>query len=314
MQKLKTGVLLLGFLICSLTAASLIKPTAAHRQNPPAKTTAREDAYRANNLGVALLEQFKHKEASDAFKRALQLAPDLAVARINLGIALFNIPDLPAAQRELQAAATAVPSAPQPPYLLGLAAKTHNRPDEAIPYFEKVLQIDPNDVGANVNLGQLYAQQRKYPQAIAVLRTAVAAEPYNATALYNLGTALIRGGQRDEGQKVIAQFQELRQRGTGTTLGTNYLEQGRYAEAVASTGAEPDLVDKSVPEVTFTDVTASALPAAGDWPTTDEALEQNTGAVSLFDYDSDGDLDLLEVAGGKQRLLRNDAGKFVDVT
>ena len=314
MQKFKTGVLLLGFLICSLTAASLIKPTSAHRQNPPAKTTAGEDAYRANNLGVALLEQFKHKEAADAFKRALQLAPNLAVARINLGIALFNIPDLAAAQRELQAAATAVPSAPQPPYLLGLAAKSGNRPDEAIPYFEKVLQIDPNDVGANVNLGQLYAQQRKYPQAIVVLRTAVAAEPYNATALYNLGTALIRAGQRDEGQKVIAQFQELRQRGTGTTLGTNYLEQGRYAEAVASTGAEPDLVDKSVPDVTFTDVTATALPAPGDWPAADESFERNTGAVLLFDYDVDGDLDLLEVASGKQRLMRNDAGKFVDVT
>ena len=36
--------------------------------------------------------------------------------------------------------------------------------------------------------------------------------------------------------------------------------------------------------------------------------------VALFDYDNDGDLDLLEVAGGKQRLLRNDTGKFVDVT
>ena len=58
MQKLKTGVLLLGFLICVLTAASLLKPTSAHRQNPPAKPAAREDAYRANNLGVALLEQF----------------------------------------------------------------------------------------------------------------------------------------------------------------------------------------------------------------------------------------------------------------
>ena len=55
-----------------------------------------------------------------------------------------------------------------------------------------MLRIDPNDVGANVNLGQLYAQQRKYPEAIAALRLAVAAEPYNATALYNLGTSLMR--------------------------------------------------------------------------------------------------------------------------
>src|SRR5215208_6281321 len=227
MQKFKTGVLLLGFLICFLAVASLIKPTSAHRQNAAAKTSAREDAYRANNVGVALLEQFKYREAADSFRRALQLEPGLALARINLGIALFNVPDLPAAQKELQAAAAVAPSAPQPHYLLGLLAKTQNRPEEAIGSFQKVLRIDANDVGANVNLGQLYAQQRKYAEAIAVLRTGLAAEPYNATALYNLGTALMRGGQRDEGQKVIAQFQELRQRGTGTTLGTNYLEQGR---------------------------------------------------------------------------------------
>src|SRR5215213_4780589 len=301
--------LLLGILICFLTAASLLRPTAAHRQNPPAKTTAREDAYRANNLGVALLEQFKYKEAADAFKRALQLEPNLALARVNLGIALFNVPDLPAAQRELQAASALAPSAPQPPYLLGLAAKTQNKSEEAIAFFQKVLRIDPNDVGANVNLGQLYSQQRKYPEAIAVLRTGLAAEPYNATALYNLGTGLMRAGQRDEGQKVIAQFQELRQRGTGTTLGPNYLEQGRYAEAIASTGAEPELVDKRTPEVTFNDATASMLPP-GDWTA---GAEQSSGAVLLVDYDLDGDLDLFEVAGAKQRLARNDGGKFTDV-
>src|SRR6185295_13935923 len=141
-------------LALALTACFL---TTAHLQNEQAK---REDAYRANNLGVALLEQFKHKEAADAFRRALQLDPGLVLARINLGIALFNIPDLPAAQKELQAAIQAAPTAPQPHYLLGLAAKTQNRPEEAIASFQKVLRVDPNDVGANVNIGQLYSQQR----------------------------------------------------------------------------------------------------------------------------------------------------------
>ncbi|HEX2270464.1 MAG TPA: FG-GAP-like repeat-containing protein, partial [Pyrinomonadaceae bacterium] len=309
MKHLKTRVLLSGFSVAFFLAASLLDQSAASRQNTPPKASAREDAYRANNIGVALLEQYKHKEAADAFKRALQLEPGLALARINLGIALFNVPDLPAAQRELQSAATAAPNAPQPHYVLGLLAKLQNRPAEAIASFQKVLAIDPQDVGANVNIGQLYAQQRKYPEAIAVLRLAIAAEPYNTTALYNLGTALIRGGQREEGQTVIQQFQVLRERGSGTTLGTNYLEQGRYAEAVASTGAEPELVDKNIPDVKFTDVTATVLPG-GDWA----AASTDTGAVVLFDYDLDGDLDLLEVAGKLQRLARNDGGKFVNVT
>jgi tetratricopeptide (TPR) repeat protein len=309
MKHSKTRFLLLGFSVAFAVAASLIDQSAATRQNMPSKASAREDAYRANNIGVALLEQFKHKEAADAFKRALQLEPGLTLARINLGIALFNIPDLVAAQRELQAAATAAPNAPQPHYVLGLLAKLQNKPAEAIAAFQKVLAIDPNDVGANVNLGQLYSQQRKYPEAIAVLRTGLVAEPYNATALYNLGTSLIRSGQREEGQKIILQFQALRERGSGTTLGTNYLEQGRYAEAIASTGAEPELVDKNTPEITFTDVTSTVLPPAGDAP-----AERSDGAVLLFDYDADGDLDLLEVAGVRQRLARNDKGKFVDVT
>jgi Flp pilus assembly protein TadD len=296
----------IGLLV--LAAIFLMSPRPAHVQNAP-KANAREEAYRANNIGVALLEQFKPKEAADAFRRALQLDSSLALARINLGIALFNMPDLPAAQKELQAAIAAAPSAPQPHYVLGLAAKTQNKADEAIASFQKVLQIDAQDVGANVNLGQLYAQQRKYAEAIAVLRTAVAMEPYNATALYNLGTSLIRSGQREEGQRVVGQFQELRQRGTGTTLGNNYLEQGRYAEAIASTGAEPGLVDKQTPNVVFTDATANVLPPAGEW-----ANEAGTGAAVLFDNDADGDLDLLEVAGKRQRLLRNDGGKFTDIT
>ncbi|HEX5965078.1 MAG TPA: FG-GAP-like repeat-containing protein, partial [Pyrinomonadaceae bacterium] len=311
MKHFKTRVLLPGLSIVLCVAASLIDQSAATRQNNPPKTTSREDAYRANNIGVALLEQYKHKEAADAFRRALQLEPTLTIARINLGIALFNVPDLPAAQRELQSAATATPTAPQPHYMLGLLAKAQNKPAEAVVSFQKVLAIDSQDVGANVNLGQIYAQQRKYAEAVAVLRTAIAAEPYNTTALYNLGTALIRSGQREEGQKIIQQFQTLRERGSGTTLGTSYLEQGRYAEAISSTGYDPELVDPNPPAVKFTDVTSTTL--TSNWPA-DSASAQN-GAVVLFDFDLDGDLDLFEVSGLRQRLARNDGtGKFIDFT
>jgi cytochrome c-type biogenesis protein CcmH/NrfG len=301
---------------------------------PQTPAASREDAYRANNLGVALLEQFKYKDGADAFRRALQIDPKLALARINLSIALFNVPDLPGAQREAQAAIALAPNAPQPHYILGLIAKSQARIDDAIAPFQQVLKLDPEDVGANINLGQIYSQQKKYPEAIAAFRIALAVEPYNSTALYNLGTALIRAGQREEGQKVIQRFQEFRNRGSGSSLGNNYLEQGRYAEAVASTGAESDLVDKSVPVNSFADASADVFangsPKANDIrgsmlggrfrsnemndPKRGSIAASLGGSATLFDFDGDGDMDLFWVTASEQHLYRNDAGKFTEVT
>lgn len=339
MKKFSHALALPAVLLIALaTTSTPITETAAGVpvQTAPAPAS-REDAYRANNIGVALLEQFKYKEGADSFRRALQLDPKLSLARINLAIALYNLPDAEGAQREAQVAAAAAPEAPQAPYVLGLLAKSQSRADAAVAAFQRVLKIDPSDVGANVNLGQIYSQQRKYPEAITAFRTALAAEPYNATALYSLGTALLRAGQRDEGQQVIARFQELRQRGSGTTLGQNYLEQGRYAEAVASTGAEPELVERATPPVTFADATAAILPAppgaAGARSSAapqvfgrgfkgvdlnDAARREIAaalgGCAALFDPDGDGDLDLFWADSSTQRLYRNDGGKFADAT
>jgi hypothetical protein len=58
-----------------LVLAIAISLPATNLQNHQSKAIAREDAYRANNIGVALLEQFKHKEAADAFRRACNSIP-----------------------------------------------------------------------------------------------------------------------------------------------------------------------------------------------------------------------------------------------
>lgn len=313
--------------ICA-ALTGLVCPTASMQTTTTVAT--REDAYRANNLGVALLEQYKYKEGAEAFARALQIEPRLAMARINLSIALFNVPDLRGAQREAEAAAALRPETPQLYYINGLVARAQNRTDDAIAAFQRVLKIDPRDVGANVNLGQLLAQQRKYAEAAAAFRTAMAAEPYNMTAIYNLATALTRAGEREEGERLIQKFQALRQSGAGTTIGQNYLEQGRYAEAIASSGAEPDLVDRATPAVTFRDETASMFPQAAETRNRESKragfadmtrFETNLkltasfgGAIAPFDFDGDGDLDLFVAVPAGERLYRNDNGKLVDIT
>jgi lipoprotein NlpI len=282
-----------------------------------------EAQYRANNLGVALLEQFNAGAAADAFRRALAIDAAFATARINLAIALYYVPDSEAAKAEAEAAAALAPDAPQPQYLLGLIARADNRADDALAHFDRVLKADPRDVGANVNRGQVLLQLRRYDEALASFQAASAVEPYNVTAAYNLGVALTRAGRREEGARAMEKFQQLRDSGYKTQLGQTYLEQGRFAEAIATTGAEADLVDPKTPAVTFEAL--AVPPATGD---AGKAIPESTGkaipspsgrgegvrAVLAFDPDNDADLDLLESSATGLRLLRNDKGRFVDAT
>ena len=83
-------------LIDSSSAMSSPQAAAASKQSAFEKSEA---AYRANNIGAAFLEQYKAKEAVESFTRALQIKPDLLLARINLSIALYYLPDVDGAKR-----------------------------------------------------------------------------------------------------------------------------------------------------------------------------------------------------------------------
>jgi len=82
-----------------------------------------EPAYRANNRGVALLEQFNYDGAATAFREALKIAPELGIARVNLAIALFYGNKSTEAAQAARAAADALPSSPTSHYVAGLIAK-----------------------------------------------------------------------------------------------------------------------------------------------------------------------------------------------
>ena len=308
-------------ILASAASAILIAivATACGRSEPAADVSDR--AYRANNLGVALLEQFKYPEAADQFRQALTIDSALAIARVNLGIALFYSQDLAGALKEATEAARLLPSAPQPPYLLGLIARAENRADDAIREFERVRQLDSADVGTSINLGQIYLESRQYPQAIAVLRQAVAAEPYNVTAAYNLGLALTRAEQEAEGRQLLDRAQGLRNVGYAVTYGTGYLEQGRYAEAIASTGLDRRLLSANIPPVAFEPAIIGSLPreaasgppygrrftAAELTPATARGFAASMGGgLTLIDVENDGDLDVFAAVPAGLRLFRND--------
>ncbi len=302
-----------------------------------------EEAYRANNRGVGLLEQFKPTEAEKEFRRALELKPDLKLARINLAIALFNGQKLDEAKQAARDFLKIEKDSPQALYILGLAARTENQTEEALANFQKVLTIDSHDVGASVNAGQLLAQQRRYAEAIKNFETALQTEPYNLTAIYNLATSLQRTGERTRAAELLKKFQTLRDTSAGVTIGLNYLEQGRYAEAVVSTGVEDELVLPTNPKIFFQPSNIGLIQKAQAGikepnfivvkPNSRfEVLQRFAGAAALFDFDGDGDLDLIKLnnsisairkislqdsaanISSSFSLFRNDKGKFKDVT
>ncbi|MEO5742937.1 MAG: FG-GAP-like repeat-containing protein, partial [Vicinamibacterales bacterium] len=261
--------------------------------------TPREDQYRFNNLGVAHLERYDFRAAAEAFRQALKIDPDLAIARLNLAIALLYDGENDAAATNASAAASALPRSPHAHYVAGLVSRAANRSAEALPAFQRVIEIDSEDVGSRIQLAQIHAADRRYSQAVSLFEAALAREPFNATAAYGLATALVRAGQRDAGEAAMARFQALRDNPAAVTYSNNYLEQGRYGEALASTGLEVELVDSTMPAAHFVDATADAF-----------GEEDPRGRVALMDADRDGDLDALLASAGGLTLVTNDGGRF----
>src|SRR5262245_66450911 len=108
------------------------------------------------------------------------------MAQANLATALFYGSKNPEAADAVRAAVKALPDSPTAHYIGGLIAKADNRLDEAAAAFQRVLQLDRDDAGAKVQLGQIRTQERKFDEAIPLFQEALTAEPYNVTAAYSL--------------------------------------------------------------------------------------------------------------------------------
>ena len=258
-----------------------------------------EQAFRANNAGVADLEQFDYAGAAAEFRRALTLDPSLHIVRVNLALALHYAGQPEAALKEALAAAAALPGEPRAWFVAGLAARATGDDPAAIRAFEQVLRIDPADAASLVYLGQVHLQAGDAVRAAERFAAVAAAEPFNATAVYGLAMALLRSNRAAEGQKALDRFQVLRDAPYAVTYADAYLQQGRYGEALVSTGNEAALIDPATPAVRFADVTAAAVKGG---------VPDAVSAVTLFDADGDADLDLLTAGPSGTRLFRRGAG------
>jgi tetratricopeptide (TPR) repeat protein len=158
------------------------------------------------NLGLALRQKGRVKEAIAQYQEALQINPDYADAHINLGSAL------------LQA----------------------GRLDEAIAHLQKALQINPGYAKAHNNLGNAFLQKGDVAEAIAHFQQALQLEPDDPWPKNNLAWLLATCPEASlrNGTKAVELAQQANEMAGGEspvilhTLAAAFAEAGRFSEAM----------------------------------------------------------------------------------
>jgi hypothetical protein len=90
------------------------------------------------------------------------------------------------------------PNSPRFNNMMGLELRAQNKNNEALTYFEKAVQANPNHVPALVNLGMEYAHFNRQQEAGAILEKALALEPGTLATYANLMSVYRSTGAHDK--------------------------------------------------------------------------------------------------------------------
>lgn len=195
-------------------------------------------------LALAQMEMGDLEAAKQGLRRALELDPELVLARYNLGrtcqllgqldqaVANYhavlqhdsdhseahnNLGLILQSQRRLDVAAQHFQKAlvRNPLFAdaynnLGNAFAEEGRWDEALLQFQRALQIEPASADAHNNFGKVYGARGDLAEAIRCFRQAVSAEPRHWIAHFNLARALEATGRRREAQAAYREARRLK--------------------------------------------------------------------------------------------------------
>ena len=182
--------------------------------------------------GVEAFGRGDHAAAAKAFEAAVEKAPDLPEARVNLAMAYLRLQRTADAVAQVEKAATLAPDMPSVLFQLGGVYVETNDLDKAAAAFEKGLakQPDLNDAlayDATVTLGAVYFAKGRNDQAMAQFEKTLGARP-NAPAP-TLGLAKVYFSKGDAA-KALELFRLVVASAPGTPEAT---EAGTFVTALS---------------------------------------------------------------------------------
>ena len=169
---------------------------------------AKEDWQRWNDYGIGLLLQGDLKAAQAAFEKVTEADPQNPDGWLNIGRAALQEGDLARARTVLEKALALNPKLARTNFFYGSLMKSTGDYDQAAAHFQIVLAQYPHDRVALNNLGRVLFLERKYAEAVKVLRQVLAVDPEDLQAHYNL--MLCYSGLGDEKMSKEYQARYLR--------------------------------------------------------------------------------------------------------
>lgn len=101
-----------------------------------------ENADAWNDLSFAQARLMQYADAVTSARKALALRPQFVYAEYNLGWALLNTNEWPAAKSHLEVNSKALPDRPEPLYALGLWFEMSGNTVEAVSYYQRAAQME----------------------------------------------------------------------------------------------------------------------------------------------------------------------------
>ncbi len=217
------------------------------------------------------------------FKEALRLNSDLAVAHLNLGIALTQKGNYDAAIAEDQKAIRLKPNLVEAHLNLANTFGKMDQYDASITESKEALRLKPELAVAHSALCAALDEKGQYEAAIAECREAIRLDPHLAEAHFNLGTSLDHEGQHDA--RIVEYQQAIRLKPNWALahykLGGALYKKGQYDAAITecreALGLKPD---PAVAAMAHSDL-GTALAGKGQYGA---AIAEYRDTISLVPY------------------------------
>jgi type IV pilus assembly protein PilF len=148
-------------------------------------------------LGIAYVQMKNFKEAEKAQRKCLEINPDFADARNDLGGTLISMGRRDEARKEwiVAYASPFNPSPDQTAWNLANSYVDDNNVAEATRWYQAALQHNPKYAPAHVGLASMLVAQNRLDEAIADLESAQQAAKEDGLIAYSLGTAYYKAGR-----------------------------------------------------------------------------------------------------------------------